>query len=95
MVLITVIGAFVHFAIGFATTWNSPDTRATADADFWYNISSSVLAIVANLDLVVPLMPLIKRSSLTMAYVTMWARPVLGITFAVVSAAIYPGHNTA
>ncbi|KAJ6106174.1 hypothetical protein N7512_009691 [Penicillium capsulatum] len=61
------------------------------DADFWYLIQSSIMSVLGNLTMVIPLL---KKSWLSPAYSTMWIFFSLGVTFALIAIAIYPFLNT-
>jgi uncharacterized membrane protein YhaH (DUF805 family) len=70
---------------------SSSTSGSTGDADFWYLIQSSIMSILGNLIMVIPLL---KKSWFSPAYSTMWIFFTLGVTFAVISILIYPFVNT-
>lgn len=81
--------AAIPFVLGFK---RSNERGTTEDADFWYNISSNVFAIMANLVMIVQL-TLGSPSMRTHASTWLWF--ALGILCATASVAIYPFCNTA
>lgn len=60
------------------------------DADFWYLIQSSIMAVMGNVIMVVPLL---KKSWFSPAYGLMWGFFALGLAFAIVAVIIYPLLN--
>jgi hypothetical protein len=89
LVLLTLIAAIVPFTLGFKA---SNETGTTSDADFWYNISSSIFTIMANF---VMITQLTQGSRLSNRYMYVWIWFALGIVCAIISVAIYPFCNTA
>src|SRR5271163_3428202 len=66
------------------------EVGSTSDADFWYLIQGSVMSVLGNLILVVPLL---KKSWLSPAYSMMWLFFGLGLASAIISICIYPFLN--
>lgn len=89
LVLLTLIAAVVPFTLGFKA---SNETGTTSDADFWYNISSSIFTIMANFVMIIQLT---QGSRLSKQYMYVWIWFILGIVCAIISVAIYPFCNTA
>jgi hypothetical protein len=63
---------------------------STSDADFWYLIQSSIMSVMGNIVMVIPLL---RRHWLTPAYNLMWVFFALGLFFALISILIYPFLN--
>ena len=89
LVLLTLIAAIVPLALGFKA---SNETGKTSDADFWYNISSSIFTIMANFAMIIQLT---QGSRLSKQYMYVWIWFSVGVLCAVVSVTIYPFCNTA
>ena len=89
LVLLTLIAAVVPFTLGFKA---SNETGTASDADFWYNISSSIFTIMANFVMIIQLT---QGSRFSKQYMYVWIWFILGIVCAIVSVAIYPFCNTA
>ncbi|GAB7333345.1 hypothetical protein MBLNU13_g04967t2 [Cladosporium sp. NU13] len=89
LVLLTLIIAIIPFALGFKA---SNETGTTSDADFWYNISSSIFTIMANFVMIVQLT---QGSRLSKQYIYVWIWFSVGIICAIISVTIYPFCNTA
>jgi uncharacterized membrane protein YhaH (DUF805 family) len=75
----------------FAISMQSSSSGSTGDADFWYLIQSSIMAVLGNLVMVVPLL---KKSWFSPAYSLMWTFFILGLAFSIISIIIYPLINT-
>jgi CDP-diglyceride synthetase len=89
LVLLTLIAAIVPLTLGFKA---SNETGTTSDADFWYNISSSIFTIMANFAMIIQLT---QGSRLSKQYMYVWIWFSVGVLCAVVSVTIYPFCNTA
>lgn len=91
LILMFLIAAIIPWSKAFAISWKAGGKGSTEDADFWYLIQSSIMSVLGNLIMVVPLM---KKSWLSPAYSMMWLFFSLGLVLAAVSIAIYPFCNT-
>lgn len=91
LVLIFFTAAIVPGYKGFAISMKSDTPGSTGDADFWYLVQSSIMAVLGNITMVVPLLG---RSWFLPAYGLMWMFFWLGLIFAVTAIAIYPFCNT-
>lgn len=91
MILIFLIAAIVPGYKAFSISMESTTPGSVHDADFWYLIQSSIMSVLGNLTMVVPLL---KKSWFSPAYSTMWIFFSLGVTFAIASIIIYPLLNT-
>ncbi|EHK17504.1 uncharacterized protein TRIVIDRAFT_226465 [Trichoderma virens Gv29-8] len=65
LILIFLIVAIIPWSKAFAISWKAGGKGSTEDADFWYLIQSSIMSVLGNLIMVVPLM---KKSWLSPAY---------------------------
>lgn len=91
LILIFLTAAIVPGYKAFSISMSSSTSGSTGDADFWYLIQSSIMSILGNLIMVIPLL---KKSWFSPAYSTMWMFFTLGVTFAAISILIYPFVNT-
>lgn len=96
MVLTALILVFLTAAIvpgykAFAISMQSSTSGSTDDADFWYLVQNSIMAVMGNIIMVVPLLG---RSWFSPAYGLMWMFFTVGMIFAVTAIAIYPFCNT-
>jgi predicted ferric reductase len=89
--LVFLIGAIIPGYKAFAISMQANSPGSYGDADFWYLIQSSIMAILGNVVMVVPLL---KKSWFSPAYSLMWTFFALGLTFAIISIIIYPLLNT-
>jgi hypothetical protein len=93
--LITFIVLFLVAAIvpgykGFAISMQSKEPGAITDADFWYLVQSSIMAVLGNIVMVIPLL---RESWFSSKYGQMWAFTALGLGFSILSIALYPFVN--
>ncbi|OQE09123.1 hypothetical protein PENVUL_c007G09307 [Penicillium vulpinum] len=91
LILLFLIAAIVPGYKAFSISMKSKAPGSVQDADFWYLIQSSIMSVLGNLTMVIPLM---KKSWFSPAYNTMWIFFFLGVTFAIISIVIYPFLNT-
>ena len=90
LIILFLIAAIVPGYKAFAISMQTRAVGSTGDADFWYLIQSSTMAVMGNIIMVVPLL---KKSWLSPAYGLMWAFFALGLTFVVISIILYPLVN--
>ncbi|KAF1838922.1 hypothetical protein BDW02DRAFT_626744 [Decorospora gaudefroyi] len=93
--LVALIIVFLTAAIilgykAFAISMQSRAVGSTGNADFWYQIQSSIMAVMGNIIMVVPLL---KKSWFSPAYGLMWAFFALGLAFAFIAVILYPLVN--
>ncbi|KAF7198650.1 hypothetical protein HII31_00389 [Pseudocercospora fuligena] len=91
LTIIALVAAMVPAFIAFAKSMESTEAGSTSDSDFWYLISSSIMAVLGSGVLTLQLM---KESWLSPAYTTTWIFTALGVICAILSIAIYPLCNT-
>lgn len=91
LILLFLIGSIIPGYKGFAISMQSSSSGSTGDADFWYLIQSSIMAVLGNIVMVVPLL---KKSWFSPAYSLMWTFFMLGLAFSIISIIIYPLINT-
>ena len=91
LILIFLTAAIVPGYKAFSISMSSSTSGSTGDADFWYLIQSSIMSILGNLIMVIPLL---KHSWFSPAYSTMWIFFTLGVAFSFISIVIYPLVNT-
>ncbi|OOQ91749.1 hypothetical protein PEBR_09359 [Penicillium brasilianum] len=91
LILLFLTAAIVPGYKAFAISMDSNTPGSIGDADFWYLIQSSIMSVLGNLTMVIPLL---KKSWFSPAYNTMWIFFTLGVAFAILSIAIYPLVNT-
>lgn len=90
LVLIFFTAAIVPGYKGFAISMQSDTPGSTADPDFWYLVQNSIMAVLGNITMVIPLLG---RSWFLPAYGLMWMFFTLGLVFAVTAVTIYPLFN--
>jgi len=90
LILVFLIAAIIPGYKAFALSMQDAAVGSTSDADFWYLIQSSIMAVMGNIIMVVPLL---KKSWFSPAYGLMWAFFALGLVFAVISVILYPLVN--
>jgi len=90
LILVFLIAAIIPGYKAFALSMRDEAVGSTEDADFWYLIQSSIMAVMGNIIMVVPLL---KKSWFSPAYGLMWAFFALGLVFAVISVILYPLVN--
>jgi len=90
LILVFLIAAIIPGYKAFALSMQDAAVGSTGDADFWYLIQSSIMAVMGNIIMVVPLL---KKSWFSPAYGLMWAFFALGLVFAVISVILYPLVN--
>lgn len=91
LILIFLTAAIVPGYKAFSISMSSSISGSTGDANFWYLIQSSIMSILGNLIMVIPLL---KHSRFSPAYSTMWIFFTLGMAFSFISIVIYPLVNT-
>jgi hypothetical protein len=91
LVLFFFTAAIVPGYKGFAISMQSDTPGSTGDADFWYLVQNSIMAVLGN---IVNVVPLLGRSWFLPAYGLMWMFFTLGLIFAVTAIAIYPFFST-
>lgn len=91
LILVFLIGAIIPGYKAFAISMQSRSPGSTGDADFWYLIQSSIMAVLGN---IVVIVPLLKKSWFSPAYSLMWTFFMLGLAFSIISIIIYPLINT-
>jgi membrane associated rhomboid family serine protease len=74
----------------FALSMQDGTTGSINDADFWYLVQNSVMAVLGNIIMVIPLL---RNSWFSPAYSLMWVFFILGLASACVAVAIYPLIN--
>ncbi|KAF3002216.1 hypothetical protein E8E14_001884 [Neopestalotiopsis sp. 37M] len=94
--LISLVLVFLMAAIppgykAFALSMQDGTAGSINDADFWYLVQNSVMAVLGNIIMVVPLL---RKSWFSPAYILMWVFFILGLAFACIAIAIYPLLNT-
>lgn len=75
----------------FALSMQDGTAGSINDAEFWYLVQNSVMAVLGNIIVVVPLL---RKSWFSPAYSLMWFFFTLGFAFACIAVAIYPLLNT-
>ncbi|EUC42962.1 hypothetical protein COCMIDRAFT_28472 [Bipolaris oryzae ATCC 44560] len=90
LILLFIIVATIPGYKAFALSMQDSAVGSIGDADFWYLIQSSIMAVMGNVIMVVPLF---KKSWFSPAYGLMWGFFALGLTFAIVAVIIYPLLN--
>ncbi|KAJ5160162.1 uncharacterized protein N7482_007166 [Penicillium canariense] len=91
LILIFLIAAVVPGYKAFSISMKSSAPGSFHDAEFMYLIQSSLMSVLGNLVMVIPLL---KKSLFSPAYGTMWMFFTLGLLFAIISIVIYPFINT-
>jgi hypothetical protein len=91
LIMIFLITAIIPGYKGFAISIQDKHPGSTDDADFWYLVQSSIMAVMGNIVMVVPFL---RKSWFLPAYTLMWLFFTLGLIFAVTSIVIYPLLNT-
>ncbi|EMD70053.1 hypothetical protein COCSADRAFT_132540 [Bipolaris sorokiniana ND90Pr] len=90
LILLFIIVAIIPGYKAFALSMQDSAVGSIGDADFWYLIQSSIMAVMGNVIMVVPLF---KKSWFSPAYGLMWVFFALGLAFAIVAVIIYPLLN--
>jgi glucose dehydrogenase len=90
LIILFLIAAIIPGYKAFAISMQARAVGSTGDADFWYLIQSSIMAVMGNIIMVVPLL---KKSWFSPAYGLMWAFFALGLAFVVISIILYPLVN--
>ncbi|EMD86328.1 hypothetical protein COCC4DRAFT_135016 [Bipolaris maydis ATCC 48331] len=90
LILLFIIVAIIPGYKAFALSMQDSAVGSIGDADFWYLIQSSIMAVMGNVIMVVPLL---KKSWFSPAYGLMWGFFALGLAFAIVAVIIYPLLN--
>jgi hypothetical protein len=90
LILLFLIAAIIPGYKAFALSMQGRAVGSTGDADFWYLVQNSIMAVMGNIIMVVPLL---KKSWFSPAYGIMWAFFGLGLAFAVISVILYPLVN--
>lgn len=91
LILVFLVGAIIPGYKAFALSMQRSGPGSTEDAEFWYLIQSSIMAVLGN---VVTVVPLLKKSWLSPAYSLMWTFFMFGLAFSAISIIIYPLVNT-
>ncbi|KAJ5449458.1 uncharacterized protein N7458_005907 [Penicillium daleae] len=91
LILLFLTAAIVPGYKAFSISMKSSEPGSVQDADFWYLIQSSIMSVLGNLTMVIPLL---KKSWFSPAYSMMWMFFALGVAFAAISIIIYPFANT-
>ncbi|USP78940.1 hypothetical protein yc1106_06214 [Curvularia clavata] len=90
LILVFIVAAIIPGYKAFAISMQENAVGSIHDADFWSLIQSSIMAVMGNIIMVVPLL---KKSWLSPTYGLMWAFFALGLVFAVISVVLYPLLN--
>ncbi|XP_014557279.1 hypothetical protein COCVIDRAFT_97476 [Bipolaris victoriae FI3] len=90
LILLFIIVAIIPGYKAFALSMQDNAIGSIGDADFWYLIQSSIMAVMGNVIMVVPLF---KKSWFSPTYGLMWGFFALGLAFAIVAVIIYPLLN--
>jgi hypothetical protein len=90
LIILFFIGAVVPGYQGFAISMRTAGAGSTEDADFWYIIQSSIMAILGNLMIVAPLL---RKPWFSGIYSTMWIFFGLGCAFNALAIINYPFLN--
>jgi hypothetical protein len=90
LILLFIIAAIIPGYKAFALSMQDATVGSVGDADFWYLIQSSIMAVMGN---IIMIAPLLKKSWFSPAYGFMWGFFTLGLVFAIVAVVIYPLLN--
>ena len=90
LILVFIIAAIIPGYKAFALSMHNSAVGTTGEADFWYQVQNSIMAVMGNIVMVVPL---VRKSWFSPAYGLMWAFFALGAVFAVMSVVLYPLLN--
>lgn len=86
-IIIFFIAAIIPGYKAFSKSMQTSSPGSTSDADFWYLIQSSIMSVMGNIFMVIPLL---RKHWLKPAYNLIWGFFALGLFFALISILIYP-----
>lgn len=90
LILLFIVAAIVPGYKAFGISMQESAVGSIHDADFWYLVQSSIMGVMGNIVMIVPL---ISNSWFSPAYSLMWGYFTLGLVFAVISVVLYPLLN--